>query len=204
MGCYAAHGANLSVALSALQNCNGQLCGEQRRRELGVRTRTGEGKRYINSESYAGFRFVCAGNALRKDSIEICERYARIEAGYGEHYWGRPRVETTSRASSFCVVMLGEVVDPNGEGAGKNENDFLNISQEVFELYYRNWPKDLRKTFPTRQAFCEAHAFQILAERINIRCILIFDPHDPSKDESLQLLVQDLVRTVSLRHGNCF
>lgn len=200
--CYASHGANLSVALSALRSCNGQLCGEQRRRELGVQTRTGEGRRYINLESYAGFRFVCAANTLHENAIEVCERYARIETGHGLHYWGKPRLVNTSEASSIGVVMLGETVDPNGKGARHNDDMFLNISQELFDTYYKHWPAETRASMPTREAFCKAHAFQIIAERMNIRAILVFDPLDPSKDDSLQFLVKELVKQVSFENGN--
>ncbi len=186
----AAHGTNFATLVQALRNANGQLVPYTRLPELGIERRTGE-TAMSNGAPVQGPPFVSAGRL--QAGLHMAKHYALIETGHGAHYWGVPKRNALSEASNIPVIVLGELVDPEGRGKANHE-----------EIYVRNptWVDDLQKDHPWygwsyEQVGSMMDAIQIQAERINIRLILVWDPESKGRDESYRDVMREVIAMIS-------
>ena len=162
----AAHGTNFATVVQALRNANGQLVPQPRLPELGIELRTGE-TAMSNGATVQGPPFVSAGRL--QAGLHMAKHYALIETGHGSHFWGVPNRNVLSEASNIPVIVIGEIVDPEGRGKANHE-----------EYYVRNpiWVDNLPKDHPWygwtyEQVGSIMDAMQIQAERLNIRMLLV-------------------------------
>jgi len=186
----AAHGTNFATVVQALRNANGQLVPQPRLPELGIELRTGE-TAMSNGATVQGPPFVSAGRL--QAGLHMAKHYALIETGHGSHFWGVPNRNVLSEASNIPVIVIGEIVDPEGRGKANHE-----------EYYVRNpiWVDNLPKDHPWygwtyEQVGSIMDAMQIQAERLNIRMLLVWDPESRSRDEAYRDVMKEVIAMLS-------
>lgn len=186
-----AHGTNFATVVQALRNANGQLVPQPRLTELGIELRTGETAK-SNGATVQGPPFVSAGRL--QSGLLMAKHYALIETGQGAHFWGVPKRNVLSEASNIPVIVIGELVDPEGRGKANHE-----------ELYVRNpiWVDDLPEEHPWygwtyEQVGSMMDAIQIQAERVNIRVLLVWDPESKGRDEAYRYVTKKVIEMISV------
>lgn len=184
------HGTNFAAIVQALRNANGQLVPHTRLTELGIRQRTGESSK-INGSPLQAPPFVSVG--LLRNGLSISHYYALIEAGYGNHIWGKPTRKILSEASNIPSIAIGELLDPEGKGRALHE-----------EIFVKNptWVDTLPKENPLHgKSYQEVGEFmdniQNLGERLNIRALLVWDPEEKGQDELYFELVKKTIELIS-------
>ena len=98
-------------------------------------------------------------------------------------------------SSNIPVIVLGELVDPEGRGKANYE-----------EIYVRNptWVNDLKKEdhpwygWSYEQVGSMMDAIQIQAERINIRVILVWDTESKGRDEAYRDVMKEVIAMISV------
>jgi hypothetical protein len=186
----AAHGTSFATVVQALRNANGQLVPQPRLSDLGIELRTGETAK-SNGAPVQGPPFVSAGRL--QAGLHMAKHYALVETGHGGHYWGVPKRNVISEARNIPVIVLGELVDPEGRGKANHE-----------EIYVKNptWVDELPEEHPWygwtyEQVGSMMEAIQIQAERVNIRVLLVWDAESKGRDEAYRYVTKKVIEMIS-------
>merc|ERR1719410_2794036 len=102
-----------------------------------------------------------------------------------------------SEAAFIPVLVIGELVDPDGAGAALN-NQFQNPPEEMVHTI----PKENPLYGKTLAEVKEVFADQIIGERLKIHMIFVAPPTDAEKEPAVLGLVQDLVQRVAEEQGH--
>lgn len=185
-----AHGTNFATIIQALRNTNGQIAPPHRLQELGIEPRTGESA-VKNGSTISGPPFVAVG--LLQAGFGLAQRYASIEAGHGEHIWGKPKRQVLSEASNIPVLAIGELLDPYGQGRAFQEAVFVNDPVWADDL-----PEgELMHGWGRARVGAHMDYMQALGERLNIRLLLTYDPEDQGRDHDFRDLIIEVITQIA-------
>ena len=195
--CNAAHGTNLAAVLSALRNTSGQLVPiNQLGDNLWASGATpepilgGGPKNPLRS-------VVFATDILRfgSQAFATAERYARCEAGMEPKLEGS-RTVRRSEAALIPALLLGELVDPNGNGAKLN-SQFQNPTQAVVDSIPADNPLYGKTLEEVKAVFSD----QIIGERFKILGIFVAHPTKEEENTCVLELAEKLVQASGLEQG---
>ncbi|MEM6363929.1 MAG: hypothetical protein AAF745_05860 [Planctomycetota bacterium] len=188
------HGTNFAVVVQGLRNANGQLVPHSRLPELGIQLRTGEGTLSKGLPEKTP-PFVSVGRL--DNGSGVVEHYARIEAGHGDHYWGKPNRSVLSEASDIPVIVIVELLDPEGKGQAKHEEIFVNSPSFIEGLDeghpFFGWTQE--------QVAAMMNEIQRCGERLNIRILLVWDPESKGRDKAYRAIVEQVLSLLSDEQG---
>ena len=104
-----------------------------------------------------------------------------------------PKRSVLSEASNIPVVVLGELVDPEGKGKANHE-----------EIYVKNptWADNVAEDHPfygwTYEQVGEfMDALQMQSERVNIRGLFVWDPESKGRDEVYRDIVKSVIDRIA-------
>lgn len=208
----AAHGTNLAAVLSALRNTDAALFPIADLESLGDSLGVAPGGAPLWAGGATPLPYLAGGaaNPLRRAvfgtdvvrygarALDTAEDYARKEAGAapklpGTRSEGRPG---RSEAARIAAVVVGELADPAGTGAGLNAR-------------FRDPPEDVARGIPegnplrgkTRAEIADAFADQVVGEWLDVRAIFVGHPTDAGEDARVLELVEELVDRAGRERG---
>ncbi len=188
------HGTNFAVVVQGLRNANGQMVPHSRLPELGIELRTGEGTLSTGAPAETP-PYVSVGRL--DNGSGVVERYALIEAGHGDHYWGKPNRSVLSEASDIPVIVIGELLDPEGNGQAMHEkifginSSFVGNVSEDHPFY--GWTPE--------QVAAMMTAIQRYGERLNVRILLVWDPVSKGRDKAYRAIAEEVLSLISDEQG---
>eukprot|EP00931_Biecheleriopsis_adriatica_P060472 TRINITY_DN36328_c0_g1_i1.p1 TRINITY_DN36328_c0_g1~~TRINITY_DN36328_c0_g1_i1.p1 ORF type:complete len:324 (+),score=49.21 TRINITY_DN36328_c0_g1_i1:41-1012(+) len=125
-------------------------------------------------------------------ALDTAEHYAHSEAGLKSKLEGSRSIRR-SEASLIPVVLIGELVDPEGKGAALNKI-FQNPTEEAVKSFPVGNPLYGKTVAEVKEVF----ANQVIGERLKIRGLFVAHPTNADHDPSVLELAKELVRRVAL------